>query len=203
MKKLLLALTAVIAMAIPAKAQFRYGPTAGIDITTLHFSQDLFTVDQSVGMQAGVQCELMFPGIGFGVDFGLLYAQRGATLHLGEQKIWASDGYTDPRTYLHYIEIPINLRFKWTRMNGLEEKIAPYVFGGPTLSILAGHNKLEALEYPGGEFGLQAGIGAEIFRHWQLQGSYTWGMSYAVKTKLLDNFTGRNRTWTIRLTYMF
>lgn len=203
MKKIFLALVAVIAMAIPAKAQFRYGPTAGVDITTLNFSRNLFTVDQSVGMQAGVQCELMFPGIGFGVDFGLQYVQRGARLHLGEQKVWASDGYDDPRTQLHYIEVPINLRFKWTRMNGLEEKIAPYVFGGPTLSILAGHNKLEALDYPGGEFGLQAGIGAEIFRNWQLQGSYTWGMSYAVKTKKLDNFSGRNRSWSIRLTYLF
>ena len=51
-------------------AQFRYGPTVGVDLTTLKFKQDLFTVDQSVGYQAGVQCEMMFPGIGCGIDFG-------------------------------------------------------------------------------------------------------------------------------------
>lgn len=186
-----------------AKAQFRYGATVGLDVTNLHFNQELFTVDQSMGWQAGVQCELMFPGIGFGVDFGLLYTQRGATLHLGEQKVWATDGYQSPRSYLHYIEIPINLRFKWTKMNGFEEKVAPYVFGGPTVSILAAHNKIDALEYAGGDLGLQAGLGAELFQRWQVQASYTWGMTYSLKTVKLDNFSARNRTWSVRVVYMF
>lgn len=203
MKRILLVVVALIALTIPSKAQFRYGPTIGADVTTLKFSQQLFSVDQSIGEQVGVQCELMFPGIGFGVDFGLLYSQRGATLHLGEQKVWASDGFESTRCYLHYIEIPINLRFKWTRMNGFEEKLAPYVFGGPSVGFMAGHNRIDALEYAGGDLGLQCGVGAEIFRNWQLQASYTWGMSYAIRTIKLDNFTARNRTWSVRLTYMF
>lgn len=204
MKKAIIILSLLTALvAIPAKAQFRYGATAGIDVTSLHFNQSLIEVGQSVGYQAGVQCELMFPGIGFGIDFGLMYTQRGATLHLEDQKIWASEGFLSPRSYLHYIEIPINLRFKWTRMNGLEEKIAPYVFGGPTVSILAAHNKIDALEYAGGDLGLQAGIGAEIYQRWQIQASYTWGMTYALKTVKLDNFSARNRTWSVRLVYMF
>lgn len=203
MKKLAILLIVAASALLPAKAQFRYGPTAGVDVTSLRFSQHLFGVDQSVGEQLGVQCELMFPGIGFGVDFGLLYAQRGATLHLGEQKVWATDGFESPRSYLHYIEIPINLRFKWTRMNGLEERIAPFVFGGPTVSFLAGHNRIGALEYSGGDLGLQAGLGAEIMRHWQLQASYCWGMTYAIRTVKLNDLIARNRTWSIRLTYMF
>lgn len=203
MKKVFLALAFALAIALPSHAQFRYGPTAGIDITNLKFSQKLFTVDQSVGAQAGLQCEMMFPGIGFGIDFGLMYAQRGATLHLGERMVWASDGYTSPRSYLHYIEIPINLRYKYTRLNGLEDVVAPYVYGGPSIAFLAGHNRIEALHYAGSEIGLQCGIGAELFHNWQIQAGYTWGMSYAVKTIKLDNFTGRNRSWSVRLTYLF
>ncbi len=203
MKKILIAIVAVLAISIPAKAQLRYGATAGVDITSLNFSQDLFGVDSAVGYQAGVQAELMFPGIGFGIDFGLMYTQRGATLHLEEQPIWATEGYNATRSYLHYIDIPINLRFKWTRLNGIEEKIAPYVFGGPILSILAGHNKVDAFEYPGGNFSLQAGLGFELFRRWQIQGSYIWDMSYSMKAYKLGNFTGRDRTWSIRLTYLF
>lgn len=184
-------------------AQFRYGPTAGVDITTLKFKQDLFEIDQSVGYQGGLQCEVMIPGIGFGIDFGLMYTQRGATLHLGDKTIWASDGYTKPRTYLHYIELPIDLRFKWTRMNGLEDYIAPFVYGGPTFSILAAHNKLDALNYAGGDVGLQVGLGLELYKKLQIQAGYTWGMTYALKTKLLDDLSAQNRTWTVRLTYLF
>lgn len=205
MKKLLILAACALYLLVPAKAQaqFRYGPTAGVDLTTLTFKQDLISVDQSVGYQAGVQGELMFPGIGFGIDIGLMYTQRGATVNLGEKEIWSSLGYTDPRAYLHYAEIPVNLRFKWTRMSGLEEYIAPFVFGGPTFSILAAHSDVKAFKYAGADLGVQAGIGFELFRHWQIQASYTWGMTYALKTELLDNFSARNKTWSVRLTYLF
>lgn len=205
MKKILLLVVAIIALVLPfnSSAQFRYGATIGVDNSTLKFKQDLFTVDASTGFQAGVQGEMMFPGIGFGVDIAMLYNQRGATLHMGEREVWASQGYVDPRCYLHYIEIPANLRFKWTRMQGLEDYVAPYVFGGPSLSILAAHSNIEAIDYAFGEIGVQCGIGFEIMRRWQIQGSYTWGMTYALKTKQLDDFSAQNRTWSIRATYFF
>ncbi len=190
-------------LAFDAAAQFRYGPTVGADLTNLKFKQDLFAVDQSVGYQAGIQCEMMFPGIGFGIDFGAMYEQRGATLHLGERKIWATQGYGENRSYLHYLNIPFNLRFKWTRMNGLEDYVAPYVFGGPSIGFLLAHNKINALDYTTAELGLSVGVGFEILKNWQLQGSYTWGMTYAVKTKLLDEFSAKNRTWSVRLIRYF
>ncbi len=193
----------ILTVSFKASAQFRYGPTVGIDLTTLNFKQDLFKIDQSVGYQAGVLGELMFPGIGFGIDLGLLYTQRGATLDLGNREIWASQGYGRERSYLHYIELPVNLRFKWTRMNGLEDYIAPFVFGGPTFSFLAAHSRLKAFEYAGADLGLQAGVGFELWKRWQIQGSYIWGMTYALKATKLTDFSARNRTWTLRLTYLF
>lgn len=205
MKKIILFCVAIVALLLPLKgqAQFRYGATAGVDFTTLKFKQDLFTVDSSTGFQAGVQGELMIPGIGFGIDIAMLYNQRGATLHMGEREVWASQGYVDPRCYLHYIEIPVNLRFKWTRMQGLEEYVAPFVFGGPSLSLLAAHSNIEAIDYAFGEIGVQCGIGFEILKRWQIQVSHTWGMTYALKTKLLDDFSAQNRTWSVRATYFF
>ncbi len=205
MKKILSLVLLVLGLVsfIPAQAQFRYGPTAGIDITSLKFRQTLFDVDNSVGCTAGVQGELMFPGIGFGIDFAGLYTQRGATLNLGQREIWFSEGYGRERSFLHYLEIPVNLRFKWTRMSGLEDYIAPYVFGGPTFSFLLGHSNIKALEYAGADLGVQCGIGFEVLKHWQIQGSYTWGMTYALKTVKLDDFVARNRTWTVRVAYMF
>lgn len=205
MKKILTAIIVCLAAfcASDAKAEFRYGATVGVDMTDLKFKQDLFKVDGSVGFQAGVQGELMIPGIGFGIDMAMLYSQKGATLHMGEREIWASQGVSDPRLYLHYIEIPLNLRFKWTRMNGLEDYVAPYVFGGPSISFLAGHSKLEVMDFAGADIGLQCGIGFEIYRRWQIQGQYTWGMTYACKTKQLDDFSAKNSTWAVRVTYFF
>lgn len=194
---------AVAFTALAGRAEFRWGPTAGVSITTLDFKQDLFKVDRSVGPAVGVMGEMMFPGIGFGIDIGALYSTQGATLHLGDRKIWAVDGYGTERSYLHMVQIPIDLRFKWTRMNGFEDTLAPYVFGGPTISILAGHNNLKALDYTAGSIGLQCGVGVELFRHWQLQGQYTWGMTFATKMAKLVDDSARTDFWQIRVTYLF
>ena len=189
--------------AFDAAAQFRWGPTAGVDFTNLKFKQDIFTVDSSTAFQVGVQGEKMFPGIGFGIDIAALYEQRGATLNLGEKKIWAVDGYGSERAYLHYLNIPLNMRFKWTRMNGLEDYVAPYVFGGPSLGFLLAHSDIKALNYDTVELGLSVGLGFEVMKRWQIQGSYTWGMSTAVQTKLLDGHTAKNRTWSVRVVRFF
>lgn len=196
-------LVALIGASFSSSAQFRYGPMVGLDITTLKFKQKLVTVDQSVGYNAGVQCELMFPGIGLGLNFGLQYQQRGATIHFGEKEIWASQGVGTMRSYLHYAAIPFNLRFKWTRMHGLEDYIAPYVFGGPVFEFLLAHNKVSPFKYTGAEIGLQCGLGFELYKKWQVEAGYIWGMSRACETKLLEDLTVANRGWSVRVAYLF
>lgn len=213
MKKILLTIFVLTALfcGSTASAQVRFGAVAGIDITTLKFNQSLFTVDQSVGYTAGVIGELMLPGVGFGVDAALLYTQRGATLHLGEKEVWSTQGYGVERSYLHYLEIPINLKFKYSNLNGIENIIMPYVFAGPSFSFLLAHNKIKAsdsdksgpLDYAGGEIAINVGLGFELYKKIQVSGSYGWGMTYALKTKLLDNFSAQNRTWKITVAYMF
>ncbi len=211
MKKLLIILFAFMLSGVTGmNAQFRYGPVAGVNISKLSFNQDLFDVSQAVGFQAGVQAELMFPGIGFGIDFGLLYNQATSFANIGQREVWASQGFGRQRMMLHQIDIPVHLRFKWTRMNGLEEKIAPFVYGGPEFLLNCGHSKVKGnpgvenpFTYSGGGLGLTAGLGFELWRSWQISASYTWGMSYMVKTKLLDDFSGRSSQWTVRVAYLF
>ena len=112
--KIIICIIALVAMfgSLGATAQFRYGPSAGLDITTLKYKQNLFTIDKSVGYSAGLTAEMMFPGIGFGIDFGLLHEQKGATLHLSERELWAWQKAGNPRSYLHYVSVPIHLRLK-------------------------------------------------------------------------------------------
>ncbi|MCH5221907.1 MAG: PorT family protein [Muribaculaceae bacterium] len=207
-----LLIIAVAAVAIPftIKAQFRYAPIAGVTINNLNFKQDLFDVDKTVGVQAGIMGEMMFPGIGFGIDLGLLYNQMGAKTDLGSREIWSSDGYRRSTVMVHSIQIPVHLRFKWTRMQGLEDYIAPFVYGGPDFDIVVGHNKIKGnanatapYKYAGGDLGLTCGGGVELLKRWQVSFHYTWGMTYILKTSKLDNFTAKNRQWAVRVAYMF
>ncbi len=203
MKKFLILSIILLSVFGAAKAQFRYGPVVGVTLNSLVFKQDLVDVTQQVGYMAGIQGELMFPGIGVGIDLGLFYNQQGAMVKLGQKEIWASEGYGSERVYLHNIQIPVHLRFKYTRLNGIEDKIAPIVFGGPEFNIQVAHGRCDAFKYSGGDLGLTAGVGAELFRRWQVTGSYTWGMSYALKTKLLDDFSAQSRQWTVKVAYFF
>lgn len=211
MKKLIIRTLIIVVVLIAgssmARAQFRYAPIAGVELTDLKFKQDLVTVSQTTGFQAGVQGEVIFPGLGFGIDTGLLYNMLGAKVNLGERKIWQpsewSKGYGNERVFLHTLQIPLHLRFKWTRLNGLEEIIAPFVYGGPDFNILLGHGNCDAFKYAGGSLDLTVGGGVELWQRWQVSYAYTWGMTYALKTKLLDNFSARNRYMSIRLAYFF
>lgn len=191
----------ILAYAIPAAAQFRWGPSVGMSVNNLKFKQELFDVSKGIGGSAGVKAEMMFPGIGFGLDMGLYYEQRATTLDLGQKLIWSSEGYGKEKIWLHSIDIPFNLKFKWTRMQGLEDYVAPFVFGGPVFTIQAGHSKCDALKYSGGDVSLIVGGGFELYRRWQVSASYTWGMTYALKTRLLTDLSARNRTIDIKVTY--
>ncbi len=202
MKKFIIALAALL-IGIAANAQFRWGPTLGINISEYGFKQKLLKVDQSCGFEAGVQSELMFPGIGIGLDMGLNYSLHGAKLHMGEYEVWATDGYGTEQSWIHTIQIPVSLKFKYTRLNGLEEKIAPFVYGGPVFSLTVGHNNLKALEYPAGCIMLQCGLGAELYKNFQLSAGYIWAMTYEVRTRKLDNYSAKSRGWRVRLTYLF
>lgn len=201
---------ALLFAAAPAAAQFRYAPVVGVTVNDLKFDQKLFDVNKTVGMQAGMMAELMFPGIGFGMDFGMLYNMAGAKTDLGQREIWASDGFGKQTTMIHNLLIPVHVRFKWTRMNGIEDIVAPFVYGGPDFNITVGHNKIKGKEgaqnpyiYSGGDLGLTAGGGAELFKRWQVSLQYTWGMTYMLKTRKLDNNAADNRQWAVRVAYFF
>ena len=200
----ILVLLAIIAIApSSASAKFRWGATAGVNINSLKFKQDIVSIGSTIGYAAGIQGELMFPGIGFGLDFGLMYEQQNAKINLGEKKIWSSLGLGKETAMMHNIHIPLHLRFKYTRLNGFEEKLAPLAYFGPEFNIQAAHAGGDAFKYSGGDLSLAVGVGVEIFRCWQVIGGYTWGMTYALKTKLLEDFSAKTRGWTLRVAYFF
>ncbi len=200
-KTLILLITAIVAFG--ASAKFRWGPTAGLTVTDLFWSQRLITTNQLAGYNIGVMGEVMIPGIGFGIDLALKYNWRGATVHFEEQKIWSSDGIGKTDLRFHTLQVPVNLRFKWTRMNGIENIIAPIAFGGPTFNFNLKTNDKRAINYPTASVGLQCGLGAELLKRYQITAGYQWDVTYDVETKKLDNFTGHIDGWFVNLAVLF
>ncbi|MDE5773790.1 MAG: PorT family protein [Muribaculaceae bacterium] len=202
MKKLFFCLIAVLT-ALSASAEFRWGPTAGLNINNYYWKQPLLKSDYRCGVNAGILGELMIPGIGFGVDMGLMYNMHSGSVDLGSHPVWSNDGYTDTDITLHTVQIPVHLRFKWTRMNGVEQYIAPFAYVGPAFCFTAAQSKCAAIEHPAGNVGLQFGLGAEIIEHIQFSVCYQWGVSYELRTVKLDNLSARGSSWNINIAYLF
>lgn len=202
MKKLLLTLLLILT-AFGASAEFRFGPTAGINISSLYWKQDLVTTKMMTGVNAGVMGEIMIPGIGFGIDVGLKYAMHGAKVNFGEKPVWSVDGFGNEDVMFHTLQIPFNIRFKYTRMNGFEHWVAPIVYAGPVFTFNLSTSDLSCIEHPAGSVGIQCGLGAEIIEHLQITAGYLWGLTYDVRTVKLDNFSARTQGWQVNVAWLF
>ena len=200
-KFLLIALLTLSALG--ASAEFRWGPTAGVNFSTLHWKQDIAATSMLTGFDAGLAGELMIPGIGFGIDMALRYNMHGAHVDFGDHLVWSIDGIKNQNLWLHTLEIPLNLKFKWTRMNGLERIFTPFVYGGPVFNFTLATSKCAAIQHPAGYVAVQVGAGAELFEHFQISGGYSWGVSYQVRTIKLDNYSAQPRGGFIQLAYFF
>ncbi len=194
---------AALASPLASEGAFRWGPTAGLNINSLHWKQKLLETSQTVGAQAGVMAELMIPGIGFGIDFGLKYSMQGAKVNFGQYPVWSVSGYGDENVVIHTLEIPFDLRFKWTGMDRLQHIIAPFAYAGPAFTFNLGDNNIGALEYPAGFVAIRFGLGLEFIKKIQLSAGYSLGVSYITRTVKLDNLSAQPRSWNVALTYLF
>ncbi len=202
MKKILVLIAVLLGVAT-SNAAFRWGPTAGMNITHFSWKQNLVPSKDAVGFNAGLIGELMIPGIGFGIDVGVRYAMVGADVDFGTKNIWASDGWGNEKVRLHTIQIPVNLRFKWTRLEGVEDYIAPFAYAGPNFQFQCSSTQKGLFSVPTGSIGIQVGIGVELIKRIQLSGGYNFGVTYALKTAKLENFSAKPSNWQINLAYLF
>lgn len=203
MRKNLFAIILLVATCLSASAEFRWGPSLGVNFSTLHWRQKLANTSMRTGFSAGLAGELMIPGIGFGIDLGMRYNLHGAHVDFGEHKVWAIDGIKNQNVWFHTLEIPLNLKFKWTRMNGFERILAPFIYGGPVFNFTLATNKAPALQHPVGYVAMQVAAGVELFEHYQISGGYSWGVSYQTRTIKLDNYSASPQGAFINLAYFF
>lgn len=189
---------------LTASAEFRWGPQVGINGSSLFWKQKLVKTKASVGPTAGLLGELMIPGIGFGIDMGIRYQMNGAKVDFGERPVWSNppDMMGNEQVWIHTLQIPVNLKFKWTRLDGLERTVAPFAFAGPVFTFNLAKN-CPVVEIPEGTVDIQVGAGAELWEHLQISAGYYFGVSYQVRTLKLDNFSARPQGWFINAAWLF
>ncbi len=188
-------LVVLMAAALPAVAQFRFGPKGGVVVSKLSFNKDALSNDNRAGWCAGLQVDLGLPVTGLAVDASLLYSHRN--------DYFSHDGVTYRRDY---IEIPLHLRYGFSII-AVNRFLIPYAFTGPNFSFLCSESKDLKWENRSAFTSWDVGFGVELFRHLQLQASYGIGITEAFKqvgiNKESDVITGKDRCWTISAAVLF
>lgn len=196
MKKIIVFLCALalVAVAIPAQAQLRFGVKGGLNITSVHFNSDLLKSDNVTGFHIGPMIEATMPLLGFGFDAAILYAQKGMESN--------SSGVTTTMK-TSYLDVPVNLKWKF----GLPI-IKAYLAAGPYASFRIGGDKIwnvlnDQLETKSFGAGLNFGAGVELFSHLQVGFNYQLGLTDNFSAEKLDLTDNKNRGWVISAAYLF
>lgn len=200
LRRVLVAIVAMVAVSTTASAQFSFGPRVGVAVNSLKFNTDVFDSSNRTGFTGGVQLEFMIPAINLGFDASLMYVRRTSDVEFvaGQEKV-AKD----------YFEIPVNLKYK-IGLPVVGSVISPYVFTGPSFAFLTSGTAIkEAYEAKKFDVSWNFGFGLQLFRKVQIAASYGLGLSKSIVNKAIGSYeggdivNGKNRFWTITAAYLF
>ncbi|MDE6334771.1 MAG: PorT family protein [Muribaculaceae bacterium] len=191
-----------LAVVMPAMAQFRIGPRVGINVNSLHFNKEVFSENNRVGFNAGLQAEFTVPVIGLGFDASVMYVKRNAAYMNSIQ----SQNNTETKLHSDYIEIPINFKYK-IGLPIVGSIISPYLFTGPSFAFLTSKKVINDMQNKKCDIAWNFGVGVELVKHLQIGASYGLGMTKALQTihATGDNagIEGKNRYWTVTAAWLF
>lgn len=186
------------ASAIPAQAQFKFGPKFGLTVNDLHFNEDIVNADNQTGWTAGIMGEFTIPVIGISADLSAMYVRRNSKFLEANNLSLSNDR--------DYIEIPLNIKYKFS-FPLVSKFVVPYVGVGPSVSFLTSKRGInEAYKNKSVDWALNAGFGAQFFSHFDINARYGFGLTKAVNTvsgNQEGGIEGKNRYWTISLAYLF
>ncbi len=202
MKKIYIILAAAaLFMCVPfcADAQ-HFGVKAGVN-----FSDPESDVKTNLGYQAGiaVQCDLP---LWFSIQPELLFHVKG-----GQAVV---SGKSDPQAFgLGYLELPVNIQWG-PRFS--DDRFRIFVQGSPFIGYAISKDmknaRGESYDWKNinrFEYGLGAGLGIQLWRHFQIVGQYNWSLGDLVRSgfaeqefkRIFDesNFSG----YTVSLAIIF
>lgn len=202
MKKIYIILAAAaLFMCVPfcADAQ-HFGVKAGVN-----FSDPESDVKTNLGYQAGiaVQCDLP---LWFSIQPELLFHVKGGQA--------AVSGKSDPQAFgLGYLELPVNIQWG-PRFS--DDRFRIFVQGSPFIGYAISKDmknaRGESYDWKNinrFEYGLGAGLGIQLWRHFQIVGQYNWSLGDLVRSGFAEqefkhifdesNFSG----YTVSLAIIF
>lgn len=194
------ALVLMIAMAMPAAAQFKIGPRVGLNVNKLHFNSSVLDDDNRAGFTGGLMTEFTVPVIGIGFDASFMYVRRDAK--------WMEDN-ASVTAKRDYFTIPVNLKYK-LNLPLVNNIVRPFLTTGPEFSFLTSRRAItNAYRNKSTDISWNFGIGVEFIKHLQLAASYGIGLNKAVKYVPAASdinpvgIDGKNRYWTVTAAWLF
>lgn len=208
----LFTVTVCLAMAMPAKAQIKFGVKGGLNLASASLSDAWDAkgnADNYTGFFIGPMVDITIPIIGLGVDGALMYAQKGTKISF--------DGLGSTTFKQQGIEIPVNLKYSI----GLGSLASIYFAAGPsfyfnmksdddfTFNSVAG-----SLDYDKSEVSLNLGAGVKLLRHLQLGVNYNMGLTDSAKAKIdssnssdiwnvINGESYKSKMWQVSVAYLF
>lgn len=208
----LFTVTVCLAMAMPAKAQIKFGVKGGLNLASASLSDAWDAkgnADNYTGFFIGPMVDITIPIIGLGVDGALMYSQKGTKISF--------DDLGSTTFKQQGIEIPVNLKYSI----GLGSLASIYFAAGPsfyfnmksdddfTFNSVAG-----SLDYDKSEVSLNLGAGVKLLRHLQLGVNYNMGLTDSAKAKIdsskssdmwdaINGESYKSKMWQVSVAYLF
>ena len=207
----LFTVTVCLAMAMPAKAQIKFGVKGGLNLASASLSDAWDAkgnADNYTGFFIGPMVDITIPIIGLGVDGALMYSQKGA-------KISFDDDLGSTTFKQQGIEIPVNLKYSI----GLGSLASIYFAAGPSFFFnmnsdddLTFDSETGSLDYDKSEVSLNLGAGVKLLKHLQLGVNYNMGLTDSAKAKIdspssawdaINGESYKSKIWQVSVAYLF
>ena len=208
----LFTVTVCLAMAMPAKAQIKFGVKGGLNLASASLSDAWDAkgnADNYTGFFIGPMVDITIPIIGLGVDGALMYSQKGAKISF--------DDLGSTTFKQQGIEIPVNLKYSI----GLGSSASIYFAAGPSFYFnmnsdddLTFDSETGSLDYDKSEVSLNLGVGVKLLKHLQLGVNYNMGLTDSAKAKIdssnssdiwnvINGESYKSKMWQVSVAYLF
>ena len=204
--------------AVVASAQFRFGLKVETSWNNLTIKEDVdFKTRSRMGFNAGPMVEWNFDRNAV-IDASLLYCHR--SVEVQDALVTDENGklVTDDKSNFRrdYLELPINIKYKFN-IPAFGGKVTPFVMSGPSVSFLL-KNTDENNDYSKVVLSWTAGLGVELWNHFQISAHYSKGLTNSFKdivytaatssggdiTSFKTNpITAKDYNWTVSAAYIF
>ena len=208
----LFTVTVCLAMAMPAKAQIKFGVKGGLNLASASLSDAWDAkgnADSYTGFFIGPMVDITIPIIGLGVDGAFMYSQKGTKISF--------DDLGSTTFKQQGIEIPVNLKYSI----GLGSSASIYFAAGPSFYFnmksdddLTFDTMKGSLDYDKSEVSLNLGAGVKLLNHLQLGVNYNMGLTDSAKAKIdsskssdmwdaINGESYKSKMWQVSVAYLF